>query len=80
MKPYTPNSPRLSIAIAAATVSIATMVTLIGLPMAFEAGVTPADEAQYTTKAFIANARQDVHVAGELMAAATTVPARATVR
>ena len=80
MKPYTPNTPRLAIAIAAATVSIATMVTLIGLPMAFEAGVTPAAEAQYTTKAFIANARRDVRVAGELMAAATTVPPRVTVR
>jgi hypothetical protein len=80
MKPYTPNTPRLAIAIAAATVSIATMVTLIGLPMAFEAGVTPSADAQYTTKAFIANARRDVGVAGEMMAAATTVPPRSTVR
>ena len=80
MKPYLPNTPRFAIAIAAATVSIATMVTLIGLPMAFEAGVTPAADAQYTTKAFIANARRDVRIAGEMMAAATTVPARVTVR
>jgi len=80
MNAYTPNTPRLALAIAAATVSIATMVTLIGLPMAFEAGVTHNAAARYTTRAFIANARRDVRVAGELVAAATTVPPRTTVR
>ena len=72
MKPYTPNTPRLALAVAAATVSVATMVTLIGLPMALESDPSTT-EARYTTKALIASARRDVGVAGELMAAATTV-------
>jgi hypothetical protein len=72
MKPYTPNTPRFAITIAAATVSIATMVTLIGLPMALEDNV--AAKAHYSTRSFIASARRDVRVAGELIAAATTVP------
>ena len=72
MKPYTPNTPRFAITIAAASVSIATMVTLIGLPMALEDNATA--KAHYSTRTFITNARHDVRVAGELMAAATTVP------
>jgi len=76
MKPYTPNTPRFAITVAAATVSIATMVTLIGLPMALEDGV--AATSQYSTRTFLANARRDVRVAGELMAAATTVPSATT--
>jgi len=74
MKPYTLNTPRFALAAAAATISIATMVTLIGLPMAHEGGARPSAEARYTTRTFIANARNDVRIAGEMMAAATTVP------
>ena len=72
MKHYTPNTPRAAIAIAAATITFATLVALIGLPTRMD---TTSPTARVRGAIVVQLARSDFRVAGEMYARANALPA-----
>ena len=74
MKPYTPSTPRAAFAIAAVTIAAATLVALGGMPTFMDTPDAAATTARARGAIVVRHARTDIMVAGEMYAAANSVP------
>ena len=74
MKTYTPSTPRAAISIAAVTIAAATLVALGGMPAWMDTPDAAVATAHARGAIVVRHARTDIMVAGEMYAAANSVP------
>ena len=75
MKTYTPSTPRAAIAIAAVAVAATTLIALGGMPAWIDTPDAAIATAHSRGAIVVRHARTEILVAGEMYAAANSVPA-----